>query len=54
MKKQALDFVHQNGFAQRDIKLENVVFDLFNRVKLIDFGFAKSLNNLKTNLGSKW
>lgn len=36
----ALLFVHENGFAHRDIKLENILISKDYSVKLADFGFA--------------
>uniref|UniRef100_A0A182K624 Protein kinase domain-containing protein n=1 Tax=Anopheles christyi TaxID=43041 RepID=A0A182K624_9DIPT len=36
----ALEYIHTAGFAHRDIKLENIVLDVNDQVKLIDFGFA--------------
>uniref|UniRef100_A0A182SBN0 Protein kinase domain-containing protein n=1 Tax=Anopheles maculatus TaxID=74869 RepID=A0A182SBN0_9DIPT len=36
----ALQYIHSKGYAHRDIKLENLVLDRNDRLKLIDFGFA--------------
>ena len=33
-----LEHLHNNGIAHRDIKLENVMLDLDDNIKLIDFG----------------
>lgn len=35
-----IDYVHSQGICHRDIKLENILLDDKNRIKLIDFGFA--------------
>ena len=44
--------MHELGFAHRDIKAENIVFDKDMNAKLIDFGLAKNygLNNEKEKL----
>ncbi|XP_050072486.1 testis-specific serine/threonine-protein kinase 4-like [Anopheles maculipalpis] len=36
----ALQYIHTHGYAHRDIKLENLMLDANDRLKLIDFGFA--------------
>ena len=36
----AINHMHQQGIAHRDIKLDNILMDEEGRVKLIDFGFA--------------
>ena len=44
--KQMLDgvrYVHEQGYAHRDLKLENILLDKNYSVKLIDFGFASKL-----------
>ena len=54
----ALAFMHQNGIANRDIKLENVIVDQNFDLKMADFGFAKILEGpdksgvLNTRLGT--
>ena len=50
--------MHQNGIANRDIKLENVIVDQNFDLKMADFGFAKILEGpdksgvLNTRLGT--
>uniref|UniRef100_A0A182QVG3 Protein kinase domain-containing protein n=1 Tax=Anopheles farauti TaxID=69004 RepID=A0A182QVG3_9DIPT len=39
----AVEYLHSNGIAHRDIKCENVTLDAQDRVRLIDFGFARRL-----------
>lgn len=37
----AIEYCHSQGVCHRDIKCENILLDVTNTVKLIDFGFAK-------------
>jgi predicted Ser/Thr protein kinase len=37
----ALDYLHRNAVAHRDIKPQNILVTLDGRVKLVDFGIAK-------------
>uniref|UniRef100_A0A182VTI3 Protein kinase domain-containing protein n=1 Tax=Anopheles minimus TaxID=112268 RepID=A0A182VTI3_9DIPT len=41
---EGIRYIHSCGYAHRDIKLENIVLDANDQVKLIDFGFACRLH----------
>lgn len=53
-----LDHFHLNGYAHRDLKLENILIGELNKLKLTDFGFAAPIHGrdqsgfLKTSLGT--
>ena len=40
---QAIVYIHGQGIAHRDLKLENVVVNEDEEVKLVDFGFARKI-----------
>jgi protein kinase A len=41
-----LEFLHeQEGVAYRDLKPENILIDAEGHLKLVDFGFAKKVDN---------
>ena len=43
---QAVDAMHSEGIIHRDIKPENIMFNgKMNKIKFIDFGSAKDVNN---------
>lgn len=43
-----MSYVHEMGYCHRDLKPENVMMDHSKKVKLIDFGFAAQIPDLKT------
>jgi serine/threonine-protein kinase len=48
---QALEYVNGRGIVHRDIKPENIHIDLSGRVKLMDFGIAKTADLSLTKTG---
>ena len=40
---QGIKYMHSNGVVHRDIKLENILIDLNNNVKICDFGIGKAV-----------
>ena len=44
-----LEYLHNNCVIYRDLKPENIVISMAERghLKLVDFGFAKRLQNIK-------
>ena len=40
----ALQYIHENNIIHRDIKLDNILIDLDNNIKICDFGVSKIIN----------
>lgn len=38
---ETVDYMHSQGVAHRDLKLENIMLDEFGHIKIIDFGFSR-------------
>ena len=49
----AVSFVHNKGCVHRDLKLENILLDKHENVKLVDFGFTREYEG-KSNYLQTW
>jgi serine/threonine protein kinase len=49
----AVSYVHQKSCVHRDLKLENILLDKHESVKLVDFGFTREYEG-KTNYLQTW
>lgn len=43
----AVEFLHDRKISHRDLKLENLLIDSENNIKLCDFGFSKDISILE-------
>jgi len=41
----AVSYLHDKGYAHRDIKLENILLDINFKIKLADFGYVTLIWN---------
>lgn len=51
----AVDYIHKNSIVHRDLKIENIIIDMNDNIKVLDFGLSNFYDNkmfLKTSCGS--
>lgn len=46
----SINYLHEQNIVHRDIKPENLLIDSTHKLKLCDFGFARTFKNCKDNL----
>ena len=46
----ALQFIHQNNIIHRDIKLDNILIDLDNNIRVCDFGVSKQIDPINDTM----
>lgn len=51
----AVEYIHKNSIVHRDLKIENIIIDMNDNIKVLDFGLSNFYDNkmfLKTSCGS--
>ncbi|KAK3583901.1 hypothetical protein CHS0354_033679 [Potamilus streckersoni] len=49
----AIDYIHRLGILHRDLKIENLLLDSNQDIKIIDFGLSNSIKTVHTKNGRK-